>query len=870
MSDQQTDESRQSYTGMKFSRKPAMRVLLADRWAGRIITASGIGGILAVSLVGLFLLWVALPLLLPTHVERQAVLPAPSAGTSEAHVLAQALDGYGSMAWSLMSDGRVVVQEMAAGRILEEVSVVGQAPLTSNSSAGNTGVALGFTDGTVVLADFAFKLEFLTEADVPDEIKALAPGQSRPWRQGVIARTPEGQLRRQRFALEAQEPVAISDTAVVKVDVTSTGSGYVLAAVDASGTFLYRKLKVRTNMLTGQKHLSSKGSSAQLGEFGLKDPGALAGLKLNDTGREIVLVSRSGRAILLVEYDGEMLLQGTSSLLEGEAVGEARVTAVGYLAGNVSLAVGDSKGRIAIWFPVAGTDGKPSRLVRAHVLEPGPAAVTALAGSGRSRMLAAGFADGTVKVYNVTAERVLGVTDSGGGSVADLAVAPREDRILVGGETAVALLALEAPYGEVSLHTLLGKVWYEGYAGPTYVWQSSSASDSFEPKMSLVPLISGTLKATFYSLLFGLPLAILAALYTSEFLPREQRGRIKPVIEIMASLPSVVLGFLAALVIAPLVEQVAVQVIAVLVLTPACVLLSAHLWQLLPRETAARLEQWRPVAVLLSMALGCAVSWQLGPIFERTLFGGDLKSWLDGQIGSGTPGWVVLLLPLAGMAVGWLNLVYGDGLIRGVGSAWTHRSVALLDLGRFLVSALATVALALFVGWLLDSVGWDPRGSVLGTYVQRNALVVGIAMGFAIIPLIYSISEDALVSVPDHLRAASMGAGATPWQTAVRVVIPPAMSGLFSAAMIGIGRAVGETMIVLMAAGNTPIMDLNIFNGFRTLSANLAVELPEAVKDSTHYRVLFLAALTLFAMTFVLNTAAEGVRLHFRSKTKRL
>jgi phosphate transport system permease protein len=196
--------------------------------------------------------------------------------------------------------------------------------------------------------------------------------------------------------------------------------------------------------------------------------------------------------------------------------------------------------------------------------------------------------------------------------------------------------------------------------------------------------------------------------------------------------------------------------------------------------------------------------------------------------------------------------------------------LALLDLGRFLASTALTLGIALFLGWLLDSSGWDPRGSVYGTYVQRNALVVGIAMGFAVIPLIYTLSEDALTSVPDHLRAASLGAGATPWQTAILVVVPPAMSGLFSAAMIGLGRAVGETMIVLMAAGNTPIMDLNIFNGFRTLSANLAVELPEAVQNSTHYRTLFLAALTLFVMTFILNTVAEGVRLHFRRKTSRL
>jgi phosphate transport system permease protein len=164
----------------------------------------------------------------------------------------------------------------------------------------------------------------------------------------------------------------------------------------------------------------------------------------------------------------------------------------------------------------------------------------------------------------------------------------------------------------------------------------------------------------------------------------------------------------------------------------------------------------------------------------------------------------------------------------------------------------------------------DPRGGLLGTYVQRNALVVGFVMGFAIIPIIYTIAEDALTAVPSHLRAASLGAGATPWQTATRIVLPTAMSGLFSAVMIGLGRAVGETMIVLMAAGNTPVLQMNVFNGFRTLSANIAVELPEAVRDSTHYRTLFLAALLLFAMTFIVNTVAEIVRLRFRKRSAQI
>ena len=149
---------------------------------------------------------------------------------------------------------------------------------------------------------------------------------------------------------------------------------------------------------------------------------------------------------------------------------------------------------------------------------------------------------------------------------------------------------------------------------------------------------------------------------------------------------------------------------------------------------------------------------------------------------------------------------------------------------------------------------------------QRNALVVGIAMGLAVIPTIFSISEDAIFSVPKHLTYGSLALGATPWQTLVGVVMPTASPGIFSGLMIGMGRAVGETMIVLMATGNTPIMDANIFEGMRTLAANIAVEVPEAEVDSTHYRVLFLAAFVLFMFTFIVNTLAEIVRQRLRIK----
>ena len=151
-----------------------------------------------------------------------------------------------------------------------------------------------------------------------------------------------------------------------------------------------------------------------------------------------------------------------------------------------------------------------------------------------------------------------------------------------------------------------------------------------------------------------------------------------------------------------------------------------------------------------------------------------------------------------------------------------------------------------FPQWLLDTFGIR--------YDQRNAIVVGLAMGFAVIPIIFAISEDAFSNVPQHLTAGSLALGASRWQTVTRVVLPTASPGIFSAVMVGFGRAVGETMIVLMATGNTPITDWSPFNGFRTLSANVAVEIPEAPAGGTLYRTLFLAALLLFVLTFLVNT----------------
>jgi phosphate transport system permease protein len=472
----------------------------------------------------------------------------------------------------------------------------------------------------------------------------------------------------------------------------------------------------------------------------------------------------------------------------------------------------------------------------------------------------------------MTTERIIAeAVVAEGDPVLCVELAPKNDGLVAYAKGRIARADLDPAASEVSVKTLLLPVWYEGAAEPRHVWQSSGGSDDNEPKLGLLPLIFGTLKATFYSLLFAVPIALLAALFTSEFLHPKARTIVKPAIEMMASLPSVVLGFLAALVLAPFVENIVPAVLVSFVVVPTTFLTGAFLWQLLPQPFAARISGWpRHLAIAAMLPIGLFIASRLGGAFERIFFYGDLKGWLDGQIRGTTGGWTLLLLPLSAITV---ILAFGQWVtpqLMRLSIEWTRARSALADLVKFVAGAAMTVLLAFAVASLFDAVGLDPRGAFFGTYIQRNAMIVGFVMGFAVIPIVYTLAEDALASVPAHLRSASLGCGATRWQTATRIVLPTALSGIFSAVMVGLGRAVGETMVVLMAAGNTPVMEWNMFNGFRTLSANIAVELPEAVQGSTHYRMLFLAALSLFAITFVFNTAAEIVRIRFRKRAYQL
>ncbi|WP_249976262.1 ABC transporter permease subunit [Vreelandella olivaria] len=155
-------------------------------------------------------------------------------------------------------------------------------------------------------------------------------------------------------------------------------------------------------------------------------------------------------------------------------------------------------------------------------------------------------------------------------------------------------------------------------------------------------------------------------------------------------------------------------------------------------------------------------------------------------------------------------------------------------------------------------------------YVTRNTLIVGVAMGFAIIPSIYSLADDALADVPPALMEGAQALGASRWQALWKVALPTAGPGIFSAVMIGAGRAVGETMIVLMASSNTALFSASPFEGLRSFSAAIAIELPEASPGGLTYHLLILAALVLFIFTFLVNTLAEVVRHRLRRRYHRL
>ncbi|WOJ93995.1 ABC transporter permease subunit [Congregibacter variabilis] len=327
--------------------------------------------------------------------------------------------------------------------------------------------------------------------------------------------------------------------------------------------------------------------------------------------------------------------------------------------------------------------------------------------------------------------------------------------------------------------------WFGGYDEPGQYWHPDGGAIGALSKLSLSPLLYGTFKAALYGMLLAVPLSLGAAVYTGYFLPPRIRNRIKPSIEMLEAFPTVVLGFVAGLWLAPLLLDYLLPILLLpLVLLGLPILLAlGHLFlQLL----SPRFQRRPPRVALVFVAY-------LGALVVLMMNGDSLESWLFDE--------------------------------------------SLRD-------------------WL-----WSEWGIA---YEQRNALLVGMAMGIAITPVMFSIVEDSIFAVPRSLSDGSLALGATRWQSLSRVVLPAASPAILSALLIGLARGLGETMIVLLATGNTPLMDPGAFSGLRSFSASIVVELPEAGTQSVQFRLLFLAALVLFGLTFILNTIAELFRQRLR------
>lgn len=930
------DQPAPSFTGRKRSRKTRRSVVLIDRFAKSLITFGGIGTILSVLGVALFLVWVVLPLFLSA--ETSDLRSFDHAGETLQGV---GIDEYQVLGWMLRQSGDLEVFRLDTGEVLSAeplfpeasapdteidqdadgvdegaepsapVEAPGSEDLVEGSATENARAqegapievvatsyliqsptaAFGLTDGTLRMVNIDFETSIFNAEDLPAEVtESLASGEQDIVAHlgGMVQSTPAGQFRLQQIRVEPVLEAKLADGPISSLS-------HVLSADSATAVF-YAGGRVQAafwdleeNMFTGETTFALSEILDMPVEAGF-DPEFIA---LDGAGREVYLVTRDGRLTRINLWDrNETYVAETGRLLA--AGGQEQITFFQAILGGNTYIWGDSSGRTDGGFAIRPEDAEddfPGLLdsekdpraqrvfARTKELARADAAAVSLSSSSRSRLAYAGYGDGELRLFNVTNEtEIQRFSLPSEEPVRRVVLSPKENGLLVVTPTQLYHANLDPRFPEAGFSAFFRPVWYEGYARPEHTWQSSSGTDDFEMKLGLMPLIFGTLKATFYSMLFGVPLALLAAVFTSEFLPGKARNVIKPSIEFMASLPSVVLGFLAALVFAPYVEKVVPAVLGLFVTLPVTLLLGAYLWQMLPSEKAIRWQSYRFLGMLALIPVGILAAGLIGPWVERLFFAGDIKGWLAWNPGdpeaerfSGSVGgWLLLCVPFSAMLMAWMMGQFVTPRMRDKSADWDRRQYALFDLLRFAGSVVTALGMALVFAWLLSTFGFDPRGAYVDTYVQRNSLIVGFVMGFAIIPIIYTISEDALSTVPAHLRSASLGAGATPWQTAVRIVIPTAMSGLFSAMMVGLGRAVGETMIVLMAAGNTPIMDMNIFEGFRTLSANIAVELPEAVKGDTHYRTLFLAALVLFLMTFVVNTIAEVIRLRFRKRAYQL
>ncbi len=726
---------------------------LKDKIARVSIAAGGVSVILAVTLIFFYLLYEVLPLFKSAEVHPVAEYALPGEGDT----VFLAVEEQAEKALRLTSDGRVFFFNTSDGSLdsTYRLPIPPNVSVTSvnDGEAGSRTLSLGFSDGTALVVKHDYKITW------PNDQRLITPSLVYPYGDDPLILDP------QRAAIKS---IALRDNNDFLFLIAATQQNALKASY----------FEKEENFITGD--ITLEPSEVVMPVIN----GDIISMQLSPDTRWLYVATSNGK---LDMYDlGNRQLPDLNARVEAVAAGTSIVD-MRFLLGGISLLIANDRGDIVQWFPVRDVDNKfHLQSVRQFELEGGM--ISQIGIEERRKGFYAVTEKGELALYNSTAEREALLETLVDKPISIAVLAPRANFLLF--ETADGRLnfwKVENEHPDVSWSALWDEVWYEGYGGPDYVWQSSAATNDFEPKYSLMPLAFGTLKAAFYAMLIAMPLAICGALYTAHFMSPTLRRKVKPAIELMEALPTVILGFLAGLFFAPFMEAHLPGVFAVLLLLPMGIIAFGFGWANLPQSIRLRIPDGWEAALLIPVVIAMGwLAFVMSPGLEHLLFNGDMRSWLTNEVG----------------------------------------------------------------------IDFD----------QRNALVVGAAMGFAVIPTIFSITEDAVFSVPKHLTYGSLALGATPWQTMVRVVLPTASPGIFSAVMIGLGRAVGETMIVLMATGNTPIMDVNIFEGMRTLAANIAVEMPESEVGSSHFRILFLAAFVLFLFTFVVNTLAEFVRQRLRNK----
>ncbi|SDI33445.1 phosphate transport system permease protein [Pseudomonas panipatensis] len=731
-------------------RKRRLRAL-KDRLTRWYVLIGGLAVLVAITLIFFYLAYVVLPLFRGAELDAGKPLAPAWLKTAQAPLLLS-IEEQNQVMMRVGTDGQILFIDLSTGDAVsrQDLKLPAGTHVVSiaEDQPGHPLVALGLSNGQVLVFRHSYKISY------PDNRKVITPQIEYPYGETPVTLDAQGQ------------PLAHVALA--------SGDDSLLLAASAGSAMMLLNLSSRENMLTGETTLEQERVDLpQIAE-------PIKAIYIDPRKQWLYVIN--GRAQADVFDLRTHQLNGRYKLLDHA---DSEVTASSQLLGGISLMIGSSKGSISQWFMARDTDGEP-RLSHVRDFRLGRLPITAIVPEQRRKGFIALDDGGNLGVFHSTAHRTLLMQQIAPGDGA-LALSPRANRVLLEQGGVLHTFSLNNPHPEVSWSALWSKVWYESYDKPQYVWQSTAATTDFEPKLSLAPLTFGTLKAAFYAMILAAPLAIAAAVYTAYFMAPGMRRKVKPVIELMEALPTVILGFFAGLFLAPYVEGHLPGIFSLLLLTPLGILLAGLLWSRLPERIRLSLPDGWEAALLIPvvLAVGAFALW-LSPHLETAFFGGDMRLWISHDLGI--------------------------------------------------------------------------------TYDQRNALIVGLAMGFAVIPNIFSIAEDAIFSVPRSLTYGSLALGATPWQTLTRVVILTASPGIFSALMIGLGRAVGETMIVLMATGNTPVMDVNIFQGMRTLAANVAVEMPESEVGGTHYRVLFLSALVLLTFTFVMNTLAELIRQRLRKK----